>query len=644
MIYLDWNNINRDRDTSGLGPIEYDQSKVPALIRKHADNVRTKTYGQEVREAQARNAELAGLIASEAESKANNADLLSKDTQNRFKDQIEGTTNSDEVIDARRPFGGIAYQTIHDRLANLSVSVSVKDYGAVGDGVFDDTDAINQTIENHSHIFIPDGTFMIDAEKFIRLKSNRQILMSKNAILKVIPNGNAYYSLFYLNTVSNVKITGGKLIGDRDEHTGTTGEWGHGIEMRGCTNITIEDLETNDFWGDGLYIGVSGQKNYCENIKLINFSADNNRRQGMSVISVDGLYGDRVSLTNTNGTSPEAGVDFEPNKSTEILRNIHFKDLHTAGNSGAGILKHLSQLSGRDNLISMTFERYVSDGDGIGTNYDMLNAESGGFIKYIDPIIKNSKRRGIGFRSFSSKGPHVDILNPEIINPNRSQTSSTTEGAAISLFRSANDYPDVTDFKMGNVKITNPKVRFEEGLTSPVSSSVSFTNQAGDIKDFFEKIEFEFDEPVGRDFQILNALRLTKSKISHNIPNEFPSTLWFGDIGQTITTEYTLPSSTRFEELITLGTDRNTSVRLTSNVADDMPFSIKIKSDGNNGWNSYVRPPVGERLWPLNYSKGSGKGLQILSTQDGTGMSVTVRRINGKWVVEEIIGTWTVEP
>ncbi len=67
---MDWNNINTDRDTSGLGPIEYDQSRVPNLIRKYADDVRTKTYGQEVREAQARNAEYAGLIASEANSKA----------------------------------------------------------------------------------------------------------------------------------------------------------------------------------------------------------------------------------------------------------------------------------------------------------------------------------------------------------------------------------------------------------------------------------------------------------------------------------------------------------------------------------------------------------------------------------------------
>ena len=130
---MDWNNINRDRDTSGLGPIEYDQTKVPALIRKHADNVRTKTYGQEVREAQARNAELAGLIASEAESKAIDANSLSKDTQNRFNDQIAGTTNSDEVIDARRPTDGVAFSTLNERIEAQVQHVTYAMFGANSD-------------------------------------------------------------------------------------------------------------------------------------------------------------------------------------------------------------------------------------------------------------------------------------------------------------------------------------------------------------------------------------------------------------------------------------------------------------------------------------------------------------------------------
>lgn len=130
---MDWNNINRDRDTSGLGPIEYDQTKVPQLIRKHADNVRTKTYGLEVREAQARNAEYAGLISSESMSLASNANLISKDTQNRFKDQIEGTTNSDEVIDARRPTNGVAFSTLNERIEAQVQHVTYAMFGVNAD-------------------------------------------------------------------------------------------------------------------------------------------------------------------------------------------------------------------------------------------------------------------------------------------------------------------------------------------------------------------------------------------------------------------------------------------------------------------------------------------------------------------------------
>lgn len=120
---MDWNNINTNRDTSGLGPIEYDQTKVPPLVTKYANNVRTKTYGQENRESIARASEYTGLVANESNLIAKDASIISKDTQNRFNDQIAGTTNSDEVIDARRAFGGdVAFQTLGARLDDDSVS------------------------------------------------------------------------------------------------------------------------------------------------------------------------------------------------------------------------------------------------------------------------------------------------------------------------------------------------------------------------------------------------------------------------------------------------------------------------------------------------------------------------------------------
>ena len=103
---MDINNINRDRDTSGLGPIEYDQTKVPEFIRKHANYVRTKTYGQEVREAQARNAEVAGLIANEALDISNATNGRQNSLESQFTNIQQEITGKDivsspEIIAAR---------------------------------------------------------------------------------------------------------------------------------------------------------------------------------------------------------------------------------------------------------------------------------------------------------------------------------------------------------------------------------------------------------------------------------------------------------------------------------------------------------------------------------------------------------------
>ena len=35
--------------------------------------------------------------------------------------------------------------------------------------------------------------------------------------------------------VSDVEISGGRIIGERDAHLGTTGEWGHGVMIRGAS-------------------------------------------------------------------------------------------------------------------------------------------------------------------------------------------------------------------------------------------------------------------------------------------------------------------------------------------------------------------------------------------------------------------------
>ncbi len=88
--------------------------------------------------------------------------------------------------------------------------------------------------ESLSHVYIPKGDYLIDAvSKFgrlpefgggIRVPSNIEIEMHPEARFHVLPNSSQGYSCFYVGQAENVKISGGKIIGDRELHDYTVPE------------------------------------------------------------------------------------------------------------------------------------------------------------------------------------------------------------------------------------------------------------------------------------------------------------------------------------------------------------------------------------------------------------------------------------
>lgn len=208
---MDWNNINRDRDTSDLGPIEYDQTKVPSLIRKHADNVRTKSYGQEVREAQARNAELAGLIASEAVGISNETKGRQDTVETQFNSIQQELTDKDpisapEIIIARGDEPTLSarldkeHQEVTAKLARIEYNTS--EFGVVGDGVHDDTltlqEAINASknsklsFEKNSVIKLSSG-MNIDLDKDVEIDGNGSTIILEGDERNVIRVESSYF-------------------------------------------------------------------------------------------------------------------------------------------------------------------------------------------------------------------------------------------------------------------------------------------------------------------------------------------------------------------------------------------------------------------------------------------------------------------
>jgi uncharacterized repeat protein (TIGR02543 family) len=217
--------------------------------------------------------------------------------------------------------------------------LDVKSIGAKGDGVTDDTAALQSAVEQVAGtggtVFVPDGTYIINPITHLNLKSNMNLSMASGAVLKAKPVSSDSYAVVNLNGISNVTITGGTIQGERDQHSGTTGQWGHGFTILGSDHVTITGTTSKNCWGDGFYVGANGTTP-CSVIRMTNVLADNNRRQGMSIIHANDMIIDHCTFKNTGGQAPEAGIDIEPNENNTVS-NVTIQNSTISNNGRTGI-------------------------------------------------------------------------------------------------------------------------------------------------------------------------------------------------------------------------------------------------------------------------------------------------------------------
>jgi hypothetical protein len=202
----------------------------------------------------------------------------------------------------------------------------------------DNTDQIQELINKlpgGGTLNIPAGRHYIDAVRGLKLKSVMTLKLESKAELAAIPNDKTNSAVLRVYDCRNVEILGpGMIIGERDLHIGTSGEWGNGIELKSASNVLIGgDLTITRCWGDGIILSDGTNKN----IELNKVDLVGNRRQGLSVIDVDGLKVTYCSFLNTGGTAPGDGIDIEPDNDSEFAHNIFIDWNLFKGNAGSNI-------------------------------------------------------------------------------------------------------------------------------------------------------------------------------------------------------------------------------------------------------------------------------------------------------------------
>ena len=202
----------------------------------------------------------------------------------------------------------------------------------------------------------------------LELRSNQEIVFENGA--EVLALRGAYRrrgaSLFTARNTENVTLRGyGATLrmwkSDYQRPHYDAGEWRHTISLHGVDGFEILGLTLLSSGGDGIYVGSGGGdgSTYSSDITVRDVIADDHHRQGISIISVENLLIENSRFTNTRGTWPQSGIDFEPNRAGERIVNAVIRNSYFGGNAGVGVLIQLMNLEQDSIPVGITIEDSV---------------------------------------------------------------------------------------------------------------------------------------------------------------------------------------------------------------------------------------------------------------------------------------------
>ena len=149
----------------------------------------------------------------------------------------------------------------------------------------------------------------------LKTLSNSVLWFTPNGKLEHLPTSKSGYNIIHTMNVENYIIYDPVLVGERNQHSGTSGEWGYLLTIYQSKNGYIHRPRCSDAWGDGIYIGKAAgtmSDDLPTNITVFEPIIENCRRNGISFTAGDNVQIIRPVVSNTNGVSPEAGIDVEP--------------------------------------------------------------------------------------------------------------------------------------------------------------------------------------------------------------------------------------------------------------------------------------------------------------------------------------------
>lgn len=231
---------------------------------------------------------------------------------------------------------GAVSRTVQAKLRDV---VSVKDFGAVGDGVTDDSAAVQAALNASKGVYFPNGTYLIngpyspaagmemqDGQSLIGESANA-VLLQGNIRFMLTAGKNDGGTTNPANNKKNIRINNLTF----QNNAGTFDEFKHLIMLSAVSNVEIEKCNFIGSQGDAIYIGsgisAPGIERHNQNITVRNCFFDgvnNQNRNCVSVIDGDNVLIDNCTFVNYTHPTMPGPVDVEPDPGATyaITKNI----------------------------------------------------------------------------------------------------------------------------------------------------------------------------------------------------------------------------------------------------------------------------------------------------------------------------------
>lgn len=201
----------------------------------------------------------------------------------------------------------------------------------------------------------------------------------------------------------------------------------HGIGLYGCTDTRISDLDIYDCAGDGWYIAPEKTSNNpiaCTRTWLTNVRSHNCMRNGAAVVSAKDLWATNCVFSGTNGKSPEAGIDLEPEGGSTLMQNVNLIECIGTDNKQFDFCLTLGGNSTPvTNSVGVSLVSCVSRDSTTYTSTIALAIQNhknsmanDGYVRVVDFKARNINNHGLLLKNLDKDGQNISIDGIELVD------------------------------------------------------------------------------------------------------------------------------------------------------------------------------------------------------------------------------------